>query len=193
MEYVRDSDKTHKGYKYYIDVQEQINKGDQKDYLARLTETQKADLNKYKTLLRQRKFSSQDNNKEIYNAKRQEHITHLRTTEPEKMAQQNRKDVKNYKLRNKAKEQEILTKLKQTEAKQTITDAIRARKARAELKELSAKATTKSEIADILNSIIDTIPKKAQQKRNKEAVQRHRAKKAQGEQTQKYKTKSKTQ
>lgn len=191
MEYVKETDKAHSGYKYYMEIEDQTSPGDVKEYMGRLTKEQKAELAKYRTLLRQRRFAKKDDNKEIYNNIRKEYITNKRASEPEKMAAQNRKDVKNHRLRNKAKEQEILIKLKQTEAKQTITDAIRARKARAQLKELAEKAKTKTEIKDILNSIIDTIPKKAQQKRNKEAVKRHRAKKEAGQTTKTYNTRSK--
>lgn len=173
MEFVRDSDKSHKGYQYYIDMNDQISNKDVKEYIARLSIQQKADLDKYKTLLRQRKFNSVKENKDKYNGIRNEYIKGLRSTEPDRMAVQNRKDVKNYRLRN-----------KEVKAKQTLTDAVRARKARAEMNRLrDAKDIAK----DILNSIIDTIPKKVQQKKNREAVARHRAKKERGEQTRKYK------
>ena len=191
MDLVRDSDNKYKGYQYFIDIENQTSQGDVKEYMGRLTKEQKAELSKYRTLLRQRRFNKNDINKETYNIIRKDYITNKRATEPEKMAEQNRKDVRNHRLRNKEKEQEILNKLKTIEAKATITEAIRARKARAEMRELAEKATTKADITDILNSIIDTIPKKAQQKRNKEAVQRHKAKKEAGQPTKTYNTRSK--
>ena len=194
MEYVRDTDKTHNGYKYYIDIQDQLNKEDVKIYVSRLTTQQKADLEKYKTLLRQRKFSSIEENKDKYNDKRNEYIKNLRATEPEKMAIQNKKDVKNHRLRNKAKEEAILNKLakaKETEAKQTLTEAIRARRARAEMNKLKEKQQNKEIVKDIINDIIDIIPKKAQQKKNRESVAKHREKKQTGEPVKKYNTRTK--
>ena len=41
MEYVRNTDKGHKGYKYYIDIQDQLNKQDIKEYVTRLTTQEK--------------------------------------------------------------------------------------------------------------------------------------------------------
>ena len=147
--------------------------------------------------MRQRKFSNTDGNKDKYNAIRNEYITKLRAAKPEEMREQNRIDNKNYRLRNKIREEEIRQKLRELEGKATITDAIRARKARAQLKELKElkqekerKVENKSIVSDILNDIIDTIPKKAQLKRNKEAVERHKAKKETGQPTKTYNTRS---
>ena len=74
----------------------------------------------------------------------------------------------------------------------TLTDAIKARKARAEANKLrdEKKVQVKNDISSILNSIIDAVPIKSKNKKNREAVARHKAKKAQGETTT-YNTRSK--
>ena len=81
----------------------------------------------------QDKFKANEANKTRYNEIRKEYIATLRQTEPEKMRQQNIKDVRAFKEREKA-HKEILKSMN------TLTDAIRARKARAELTSLKAAA-----------------------------------------------------
>jgi len=48
MQYLRDSDQTHRGYKYFIDINDQHNKEDIKEYMGRLTLQQKAYLTQFK-------------------------------------------------------------------------------------------------------------------------------------------------
>jgi len=72
----------------------------------------------------------------------------------------------------------------------TLTDAIRARKARAEMNKLQDEKKVKNDVSSILNSIIDAVPVVSKNKKNREAVARHKAKKAQGE-TITYNTRSK--
>ena len=72
----------------------------------------------------------------------------------------------------------------------TLTDAIRARKARAEMNKLRDEKKVKNDVSSILNSIIDAVPVVSKNKKNREAVARHKAKKAQGE-TITYNTRSK--
>ena len=48
MEFLLEQDKTHKGYPYYIELNDQISRGDQKEFLSRLTSQQTDFLNKYK-------------------------------------------------------------------------------------------------------------------------------------------------
>ena len=72
----------------------------------------------------------------------------------------------------------------------TLTDAIKARKARAEANKLRDEKNVKNDVSSILNSIIDAVPIKSKNKKNREAVARHKAKKAQGETTT-YNTRSK--
>ena len=137
--------------------------------------------------LKQDRFKADEANRKRQNELRKTQIEELRKTEPVKMAIQNRKDVKAHRLRNKAKATEISTK--QT-ATQTLTDAIRARKARAEMNKLKESKNAKNDVSSILNSIIDAVPVESKKKKNREAVARHKTKKAQGE-TRTYSTRSK--
>ena len=71
-----------------------------------------------------------------------------------------------------------------------LTDAIRARKARAEANKLRDEKNVKNDVSSILNSIIDAVPIIVKSKRNREAVARHKERKALG-QTMTYNTRSK--
>ena len=66
----------------------------------------------------------------------------------------------------------------------------KARKARAEMNKLRDEKNVKNDVSSILNSIIDAVPIVSKNKQNREAVARHKAKKAQGE-TITYNTRSK--
>ncbi len=190
MEFVLEQDKTHKGYPYYIELNDQISRGDQKEFLSRLTSQQTDYLNQYKALLRQRKWLSNADNRKKSNIERNKIIKKLRETEPARMAEQNRVDVRNHRLRNKIKEEEINRKIKENQSKQTLTDAIRARKARAELNKLKTAKESKQNVSDILNDIIAAVPTESKKKKNREAVARHRSKKPQGIPTKVYNTRS---
>lgn len=72
----------------------------------------------------------------------------------------------------------------------TLTDAIRGRKARAEANKLRDEKKVKNDVSSILNSIIDAVPIQSKNKKNREAVARHKAKKELG-QTSTYNTRSK--
>ena len=65
----------------------------------------------------------------------------------------------------------------------TLTDAIKAKKARAEANKLrdEKKVQVKNDISSILNSIIDAVPIKSKNKKNSEAVARHKKRKELGE------------
>ena len=93
------------------------------------------------------------------------------------------------KYRGKQRELKIDIEKKQ-KASNTLTDAIRARKARAEMNKLRDEKKVKNDVSSILNSIIDAVPVVSKNKKNREAVARHKAKKAQGETTT-YNTRSK--
>ena len=67
------------------------------------------------------------------------------------------------------------------EALNTLTDAIRARKARAEMNKLRDEKKVKNDVSSILNSIIDAVPVVSKNKKNREAVARHKELKALGE------------
>ena len=62
-----------------------------------------------------------------------------------------------------------------------LTDAIRARKARAETNKLRDEKKVKNDVSSILNSIIDAVPVVSKNKKNREAVARHKELKALGE------------
>lgn len=189
MEYLRESDKNHRGYNHFINIQDQLNKQDIKEYTGRLTREEKAYLDQFKTLLRQRKYLSNDENRLKTNKERLDYITHIRTVEPERMAEQNKKDVKNYRARNKAKEEELRQRLREMEAKATLTDVIRARRARQEVQALKEV----KEDNKIVGEILEKIPKKIKQVKNRKAVRLHRAKKQAGQPTYTYNTRSKKQ
>jgi hypothetical protein len=182
-------DTNHRGYKYYQEANDQLNTQDKRIYLARLTEDQKKYYNQYLTKLRQDRFKANESNKKKYNEIRKKHIEVLRETQPEKMAIQNRKDVKAHRLREKAKATELSTKQNAT---QTLTDAIRARRARAELKKLKDQKDAKNAVSSILNSIINAVPVESKKKKNRDAVAKHKAKKASGQPTRTYLTRSKS-
>ena len=75
------------------------------------------------------------------------------------------------------------------EALNTLTDAIRARKARAEANKLRSEKV-QNDVSSILNDIIDAVPIKSKNKKNSEAVAKHKERKASGE-ARTYKTRSK--
>jgi hypothetical protein len=153
--------------------------GERKVYLSTLTEIEKGYYKKEVNKANQKNFLKKPENKVRYNMERRDNIERKRQEEKEKMAEQNRKDVKAFREREKELKSQIEAKIKaQIEAKAKEEKANEV---------LAKQAKEKADIInDILNNIIDTIPKKAQQKRNKEAVKRHRAKKAQGEPIKKY-------
>lgn len=61
-----------------------------------------------------------------------------------------------------------------------LTDAIRAKKARAEVNKLRSEKA-KNDVSSILNTIIDAVPIQSKKKKNREAVARHKERKALGE------------
>ena len=103
-------DTNHRGYRYYQEANDQLNAQDKRIYLARLSQDEKKYYNQYLTKLRQDRFKADEANRKKYNEIRKKHIEELRKTEPEKMAIQNRKDVKAHRLRNNAKATELTTK-----------------------------------------------------------------------------------
>lgn len=171
MELIREEDKNHSGFIHYMNVNDQLNQKDKREYIGRLTIEEKKNYDKFNTLLRQRKYLNNAENKRIAQEKKKDYIKELRTKEPEKMKEQNKKDVRNHRERNKEKEKEL--KEKEQRLKKEIED-------------LKIKKETKEIIGDILNDIIETIPKKAQQKKRNEAVAKHREKKKKGDITKKY-------
>ena len=143
----------------------QINLTARKQYLSTLTEEQRKLYTRYNNKIRQDKFKANEANKTRYNEIRKEHIAELRQNEPEKMKQQNIKDVRAFREREKA--QEII--LKKSKSINTLTDAIRARKARAELNSLKEAAAAAAK---------QTKPKpktkKTKEERHEDALERKR-------------------
>ena len=75
------------------------------------------------------------------------------------------------------------------EALNTLTDAIRARKARAEMNKLRSEKV-QNDVSSILNTIIDAVPIQSKNKKNRQAVAEHKERKASGE-AKAYNTRSK--
>ena len=124
--------------KYFYDMaNSQLNMKDRKSYLSTLTEEQKKLYTRYGNKVRQDKFKADEENKLKYNEKRKEHIAELRKNEPERMREQNIKDVRAFREREKATEEAILKKSKSINI---LSDAIKAYKARKEIKTLKAAA-----------------------------------------------------
>ena len=117
----------------------QINMKDRKIYLSTLTEEQRKLYTRYNNKVRQDKFKANEENKEKYNKIRKEHIAELRKTQPERMKEQNIKDVRAFRERERATEEAIL---KKTKSINILTDAIKTRKARIEMKELKTRKET---------------------------------------------------
>ena len=145
----------------------QINLTDRKQYLSTLTEEQRKLYTRYNNKIRQDKFKANEANKAKYNEIRKEHIAELRQNEPEKMKQQNIKDVRAFREREK---QEII--LKKSKSMNTLTDAIRARKARAELNSLKAAAAAAAAAAKQTKPKPKT--KKTKEERHEDALERKR-------------------
>lgn len=147
--------------------------GERKKYLGSLTEIERGYYKKEQNKELQRKFNRNPENVARYNMERKDNIQRLRTEQPEKMKQQNLNDVKAFREREKQIKIEIEAKLK--------------KELEAKLKREAEEKARNEIIGDILGNIIDAIPKKVQQKKNKEAVAKHRTKKAQGQPVRKYK------
>ena len=124
--------------KYFYDMaNSQLNMKDRKSYLSTLTEEQRKLYTRYGNKVRQDKFKADEENKQKYNEKRKVHIEKLRKNEPERMREQNIKDVRAFREREKATEEAILKKAKSLN---TLTEAIKAQKARKQMKTLKAAA-----------------------------------------------------
>ena len=86
--------------------------------------------------------------------------------------------MKEYRAKQRALKREIENKQKSLN---TLTDAIKARKARMEMNKLRDEKKVKNDVSSILNSIIDAVPVESKKKKNREAVARHKELKALGE------------
>jgi hypothetical protein len=149
----------------------QMSMGDKRVFLATLTDAQKLAYKRYSGKMRQQKFNEKPENKEALNTHRREYIAKQRKEKPEEFKQKNIKDVKAFREREKSKLNEIQSKIKATNI---LTNAIKARKARTEINKLKTESNNK-DVKDILNSIIDTIPKQADLKKKREYMRVYRA------------------
>ena len=134
------------GEDIYNKVKSISNMTERKQYLAILSEEEKKLYTRYGTSLRQKKFNQNPDKKTEYNKKRKDYIADQRLAKPDLYKARNIKDVKAFREREKAQKEEINNKLKSVN---TLTDAIRARKARKEmeaLRQIKAAAKQKAEI-----------------------------------------------
>ena len=159
------------GKYFYEMVNSQLNMKDRKIYLSTLTAAQKLLYTRYNNKVRQDKFKANEENKEKYNKIRKDHITELRKKEPERMREQNIKDVRAFRERERATEQAIL---KKTKSINTLSDAIKAYKAKKELKALkTAKEAAKpKEKKTKAQRTADTLAKKREYMRKYRAEQK---------------------
>lgn len=129
------------GKYFYEMANSQLNMKDRKIFLSNLTEAQRLLYTRYNNKVRQDKFKANEENKEKYNKIRKEHITNLRNKEPERMREQNIKDVRAFRERERATEEAIF---KKTKSINTLTNVIKAYKARKEMKTLKAAKAPKA-------------------------------------------------
>ena len=115
---------------------------DRKAYLQSLTEQERDFYKKEDNKMRQKKFNTNPENKEKYNDIRKTYIESSRQDNPELFSERNVRDVKAFREREKTKLLQIQTKLK---ANQTLTDAIKNRKARKELEQLKKERELKQQ------------------------------------------------
>ena len=109
----------------------------------------------------------------------QKHRNKLKTTMGiDEYKKQQAEYMKEYRAKQRALKTEIEKKQKSSN---TLTDAIRARKARMEINKLRDEKKVKNDVSSILNSIIDAVPVVSKNKKNREAVARHKELKALGE------------
>ncbi len=92
-----------------------------------------------------------------------------------------RDNRKKYLKEYRAKQSELKKIDKNQKSLNTLTDAIRAIKARAEANKLRDEKNVKNDVSSISNSIIDAVPVKSKNKKNSQAVAIQNAKKAHGE------------
>ena len=106
-----------------------------------------------------------------------------------------RKEQAEYMKKYRAKQRALKVEIeKKQKAYTTLTDAMRAKKARIQVNKLrdekERQEIVKNDVSSILNSIIDAVPVKSKNKKNREAVARHKERKELGE-AQTYNTRSK--
>ena len=140
------------GKYFYEMANSQLNMTDRKLYLSTLTTEQRQLYTRYGAKLRQSKFNAKPDKREEYNKKRSDYKVVKRAEEPEKYKELNIKDVRAFREREKSKLETIQSKLN---AVSTLTNAIRARKARKamEMAAIEKANKTGNELTDIGNII----------------------------------------
>lgn len=106
---------------------------DRRQFVMSLSDTEKEWYQKESNKERQKKFNKNPENKVALNMHRRDYISNKRKEEPEEYKKRNVKDVTNFRMREKAKKEEIQAKLN---AIQVLTDAIKKMKAKKELNQL---------------------------------------------------------
>ena len=97
--------------------------GERKRYLKTLTEEERKAYNKYSNEINCKKYNNNPENKKKYNEIRKNHVAKERKEEPEQYQEQNIKDLRTFREKVKKKKALII-----------ISNAIRTKKAREELK-----------------------------------------------------------
>ncbi len=160
-----------------------MNLKDRREYLKSLSVQERDLYNKESNKARQAKFNLNSENKEKLNEHRRKYIEEQRKEQPEVFKERNVKDVKNFRLREKEKLDNIQKKLKSVDV---LTNALKNKKARMELQKLkqdklnqvkakvSAVLQSKSMIDNIFSNVIDKIPVK--RKRGRPVGSKNKAK-----------------
>ena len=106
------------------------------EYLRSLTAEQQLLYRRYKDNQRQKRYKENPTNRKKANELSKERMRELRSGEPEKYAEMNREHNKKYNEKLKALKSKA-------DAVKTLTDAIRAKKARREMAKLKAEKEAK--------------------------------------------------
>jgi|LakMenEpi03Aug12_release.lakeMendotaPanAssembly.Ray.scaffolds.fasta_scaffold331443_1 hypothetical protein len=95
------------------EIYNQISKmtlGERRKYLQTVTPEQKIEYQKYNQKVRQAKFYSNSENKAYWNMHRRDYKQAMRKQEPDIYREANKRDVKNFREREKAKEEALKEK-----------------------------------------------------------------------------------
>jgi len=133
------------------------------NFLKSLSAEQRIAYDKYKNNERQKKYKKNETNRKAANERSAKTMQANRKKNPEKYKAMNIVHNKTY----------------------------QEKKPKATKKSVKMNEQAKNDVMDILNDIIDTIPKKSKDKKTREAVAKFNAKKQAGEPTRTYNTRSK--
>ena len=100
--------------------------GERRKYFKTITPEQKIDYDKYNQKIRQKKFYSDPKNKERWNMERRDYKQMKRQEDPAIYREANKRDVKNFRMREQTKEQEI----KEKKATEVLANNIKMKLAR---------------------------------------------------------------